>query len=586
MLCWNSPRRSRFSRPFAMSLLAASGLIVATDVAGVTNSAAANPVSATGSSLVPPGSVASYVVSQPDGAPSVFVKRQGGSLWNFWYANGSWASSEITTGGMSSSPTAILQTNGSPSVFFQGSGGSLWNYWYANGSWASTEIASSGVGSVPAVGVQNNGAPTVFVQSTDGSLLNYFYIASTGAWGAGQVAPPGTALSAPSVIPQSGADGAPSVFVQGPGNALMNYWYIPAQGSWGAATVGGPGSAFSAPAVMAQVTGAPSVFVQGPGNALMNYWYIPAQGSWGAATVGGPGSAFSAPAVMGQQGLPSVPSVFVQGPGGSLLNFWYIPAQGTWGAGTVQNAGLDSTTPGLTSQSNGAPSVFFQGSDGSLWNYWYVNGTWDSGEPSLPVVTLPPGAPYLTYSANLDLGGSGTGWSATINIRDGNNDAVDFGVQTDYGTPSLHGQSWYIWTLVQNGNFIWQYMNPAPAGPDPVTIEWWQNPATAVVFEGSTPVASISGAHFVTPFYFGAEGNAQTTGDSVNDVITNTQINVPGGLGAWNTTQFSTCGLSAHDTNGQSQNGANFTITGTDNCPGTNGNNGALVSGLALIEQG
>ena len=538
-------RRPRTALRIRISLCVTAGLTALGTVACTpAASAAGSQVGSLGSALVPPGSVASYVVLQPDGQPSVFEKGPGGSLWNYWYANGSWASSELLSGGVSSTPTVILQSNGSPSVFFEGAGGSLWNYWYANGSWGAAQIAPSGVASTPVVGVQNNGAPTIFVQASDGSLLNYFYVALLGRWGAGQVAPSGTTFSSPAVFPQPAAGGAPSVFVQGPGNSLMNYWYIPSLGTWGAATV--------------------------------------------AST----GSAFSAPAVMQQQGASGVPSVFVEGPGGSLFNFWYVPQQGTWGAATIESGGADATTPGLTSQPNGSPSVFFQGSDGSLWNYWYVNGTWAGAQPSDPPVSVPAGAPYLTYSATLREGGTGSGYAAYINARDDQSDAIGVGIQTDNSDASLHGQAWYIWELVQNGAFSYSYITPAPAGNDPVTLEWWPASQTAVFFAGSTPIADITGVNLKFspstghPLYFGVEGDGRQNGDTVNDAIDNTQINVPGGLGAWNDTQFNSYGIVAHDTNGQPQNGANFTVTGTVSGDPSNWGTLPMPAGVALIAQG
>ncbi len=337
---------------------------------------------------VPPvwGSVASYVVGQPDGQPSVFVEGAGGSLWNYWYANGTWLSSELTGGGLASGPVVMLQQDGAPSVFFAGAGGSLWNYWYVNGTWDTAEIAAGGVSSGPVVVPQTNGAPSVFVEGPGNSLLNYWYIPSSGIWGSGTSGPRGSTFSAPAVLTQADADGAPSVFVQGPGNSLLNFWYIPNLGTWGSATSAPQGSVYSSPAVLPQPGAgeAPSVLVEGPGNSLLNFWYVPAGGGWGAATSAPRGSVFSSPAVLPQPGAGDSPSVFVQGPGNSLLNFWYVPAGGYWGAGTVAPQGSAAGTPGATTQPDGAPSVFFPGPAASLWNYWYVNGAWDGAEPSLP----------------------------------------------------------------------------------------------------------------------------------------------------------------------------------------------------------
>jgi len=579
------PRRAWARRPLPACLLATTGLAFALSLVGApAATAAGSQVGPTGTALVPAGSVASYVVAQANGAPSVFVKGAGGSLWNYWYANGTWGSYEMVPAGVTSSPTVILQSDGSPSVFFEGAGGALWNYWYvpSQAVWGSKEIAA-GVASTPAVGVQSNGAPTIFVQASDGSLVNYFYVASQGIWGAETVAAAGTASSAPAVMGQVNAGGAPSVFVEGPGGSLLNYWYVPWMGSWGSATVAGAGSAASAPALLPQSNGAPSVFVEGPGGSLANYWYVPSMGSWGSATIAGGGSDSSAPAVMGQVSAGGAPSVFVAGPGGSLVNYWYVPSQGVWGAATVENAGQDATTPGLTAQANGAPSVFFQSADGTLWNYWYANGSWLSADPSAPAVTVPAGAPYFTFSAVLNEGGSGTGYSAYINARDSSSDAIGIGIQTDNSEASLHGQPWYIWELVQNGNFSFAYINQAPVGNEPVTLEWWPASQEAVFYEGSTPVADIP-VHLAGQLYFGVEGDARQNGDSVNDVISNTQITAPGSLGAWNDTSFNSYGLTAHDSNGKPQNGADFTVTGTcSGDPSPNWGYLPMPAGIALI---
>ncbi|HMK62346.1 MAG TPA: hypothetical protein VK386_01905 [Acidimicrobiales bacterium] len=538
-------------------------------------------------SLPMASSSTSYVVAQPDGQPSAFVD-QGGALWNYWFANGSMDSAEIVAGGVASNPVAVDQPDGEPSVFFQGAGGTLWNYWYANGNWGGAEIAGGGVASAPAAILQANGAPTVFVEGPGDSLLNYWYIPAQGTWGAGTAAPAGSIFSAPAVIWQVNAGDAPSVFAEGPGNSLLNYWYIPAQGTWGASTVASPGRAFSAPSVMAQVSAdyAPSVFVEGPGNSLINYWYIPAQGTWGAGTVSGPGTAHSTPAVVPQVNAGDVPSVFVEGPGNSLLNYWYIPAQGTWGAGTVSGQGTTDSAPGVIDGQDGAPTVFCQGPSGSPFNFTYTDGTWVDG----PSASVPSGSPYFTFSATLSAGGSGTGYSAYINARDADNDAVGIGLQTLQTSGS--GPVYYIWETVQNGNFNYGYLGPAPSSNVPVTLAWWQGDNTAVFYEGSTPVADIPIS--LTPMlYFGIEGDGRQNGDSVNDVFTNTQITVGdncptycGLTGTWNTTQFNSYGLTANQTNSASQNGADFTVTGTVSGlpPGGNWGN-AQVAGIALIQQ-
>jgi len=316
--------------------------------------------------------------------------------------------------------------------------------WYVNGNWDSAEIAGSGVASGPAAILQSNGEPTVFVQ--------------------------------------------------GPGNSLLNFWYIPSQGIWGAGTAAPTGSAFSAPSVIAQVDAgdAPSVFVQGPGNSLLNFWYIPAQGAWGAGTVAQGGSTTSAPAVVPQENAGDIPSVFVQGPGNSLLNYWYIPSQGIWGAGTVESDGADASAPSAIDEGGGPPTVFFQAPDGSVLNYSYDNGNWMKGPPPDSPVFVPSGTPYFTSTATMTENGSGTGYSAYVVAHDNDLNAVAVGIQSDTTAPQSNGHPYFIWELVQDGVFTYQYLGPASNDPTPVTLAWWPDVETAVFYEGNTPIADVA----------------------------------------------------------------------------------------------
>ncbi len=368
---------SGWGSPDAVGLLAAltDGCVANSRVGGGPGGTG----SAGGGGPSPFAQSSSFVVPQPDGSPSLFVRGAGGSLLNYWYVNGVWDSAQVAGGGVASPPVAVLQPDGSPSVFFTGPGGSLVNDWYAAGTWDSAQVAPSGVASTPVVMLQGDGAPTVFVRTAGNALLNYFYVASTGQWGAGTVAGGNSAFSAPAAMDQ--LDGAPTVVVEGPGNSVLNFWYIPSAGRWGSGTAAGRGSAYSDPGVLPQTDGSPSVLVQGPGNAVLNFWYIASQGIWGAGTVAAQGSAYSAPGVILQIDRAS-PSLIVEGPGNSLLNFWYIPAQGSWGAGTVAGQGSAYSAPGVVAQPDGGPSVFVQGPGGSLFNFWYIagQGTWGAAE--------------------------------------------------------------------------------------------------------------------------------------------------------------------------------------------------------------
>ena len=184
-------------------------------------------------------------------------------------------------------------------------------------------------------------------------------------------------------------------------------------------------------------------------------------------------------------------------------------------------------------------------------------------------VVIPAGNPYLTYNATLTESGTGTGHSAYINTHDANNNALAVGIQTDSASPESQGQPYYIWELVQNGKFTYSYISAASHGSEPVTLKWWKGDDTAVFYAGTTPIANIA-AHLDPRLFFNAEGNARINGDTVSSTIANTQIAVGdtcptycGLNGVWNTTDFNFYGLKATRTNSQTQNGADFSVTGT-----------------------
>ena len=332
------------------------------------------------------------VVSQPDGAPSVFIEGAGGTLWNYWYHAGTWLSSEIANAGVTSAPVATLQPNGSPSVFVQGTGGALENYWYvppsgtATASWAKQVITTSGVNSTPAVQLQPNGSPTVFFQGPGGTLLNYWYIpmGAQSFWGSGTVATGGFAVAGQPAVTLQPDGASPTLFARNAGGAVLNFWYIPngASSTWGAATITTSGAA-STPAVTLENSGNPSIFVQTMGGSVLNYWYIPngASSTWGAATVVSSGAA-QQPSVQLQPN--GTPSIMVTTTGGAILNYWYIPngASSTWGTGTVATKGITGP-PREMLQINGSPSLVAEGTGGSLLNFWYIpNGaqsSWGEG---------------------------------------------------------------------------------------------------------------------------------------------------------------------------------------------------------------
>jgi len=389
------------------------GLLALTFAVNVTISvlATSQPADAAGAGSY--GDISSTVVPQPGGAPSIFIPAEG-VITNSWSANGGWPSYPIalyttappatstTRGFATSRAVAVLQPDGSPSIFFQGVGGSLWNYWYVNGTWDAAEIASSGVQSAPAAILQPNGSPSVFVVGPNESLLNYWYIPGQGTWGSATAAGAGSIDQVPAVVADP-CDGTPDVIGEGPGHTLNEWYYSP--GVWrGPGPITGTGTVFSAPGVVLQPDGTTSVFVVGPNHSLLNFWWHPLIGvdfpacfrpnnntnSLGEGTVAGPGSAYSTPAVALQS--DGAPTVFTLGPSGSVLNQWYIAGSGTWGAATVESPGSGTSQVfGVLTQTDGTPEVFFAHQDGSLWLSSYAKGTWANvnwGVSDAPIETF------------------------------------------------------------------------------------------------------------------------------------------------------------------------------------------------------
>lgn len=241
------------------------------------------------------------------------------------------------------------------------------------------------------------------------------------------------------------------------------------------------------------------------------------------------------------------------------------------------------------------PSISFLAAarnTGDIADTTFSNISFSSGSVAAAPVTIPSGTPYLTYTATLKEGGSGTGYSSYINAHDANSNAISVGIQTDTASPESQGHPYFIWELVQNGKFTYDYLSPASNNDEPVTLKWWQGDDTAVFYSGSTPLADIA-VHLDPRLFFNVEGNARLNGDTVNDAISNTQINVGdncptycGLNGSWNTSSFNYYGLQATNTNGQSQNGANFTITGTVNgLPAGADWDSNEVAGIGMIAQ-
>ncbi len=218
--------------------------------------------------------------------------------------------------------------------------------------------------------------------------------------------------------------------------------------------------------------------------------------------------------------------------------------------------------------------------------------SFSAGSTVADPIRIPAGNPYLTYTATLNEGGTGTGHSVYINAHDASNNAISVGIQTDKYSPESNGKPYYIWERVQNGVFTFSYLAPASPTNNTVTLKWWQGSNTAVFYAGSTPIASID-VKLVPRLFFNAEGDARINGDSVNSSVNNVSISVGDNCptycdlnGAWNTTDFNFYGLHATNTNGQAQNGASFSITGTvTGLPASDNWDTKVVSGIAMIAQ-
>jgi hypothetical protein len=233
------------------------------------------------------------------------------------------------------------------------------------------------------------------------------------------------------------------------------------------------------------------------------------------------------------------------------------------------------------------PSISFlaAGRDtGDICDTTFTDISYSSGSVIAEPVVIPSGNPYFTYSTTLSESGSGSGYSAYIDAHDADNDAISIGVQTDSASPESQGKPYYIWERVQGGKFTYDYLGPASNGNLPVTLKWWQSTGTAVFYEGSTAVADIA-MNLSPQLFFSVEGDGRINGDTVNDTFTNTQVSI-GLSGSWNTSSFNFYGLTATNTNGMPQNGANFTVNGTvSGLPPSATWDTNEVAGIAMIAQ-
>ncbi|MDO8591923.1 MAG: hypothetical protein Q7R60_03325 [bacterium] len=302
---------------------------------------------------------------------------------------------------------------------------------------------------------------------------------------------------------------------------------------------------------------------------------------------------------------PSGMTLMIEGAGGGKPVGGYWPGGAitgvshafsfTWTATTISVTIDNQVTLGPYQVAQTNPSISFLAAGrqlGDNCDSTFTNISFSSGSVVAQPVTIPPGEPYFSYSATLTQSGSGTGYASYINSHDANSNAISIGIQSDSSSAQSKGQPYYIWELVQAGHFSYNYLAPAAGGAQTVSLKWWQGDDTAVFYVDGIAVADIS-VHLDPRLFFNVEGNARINGDSVNDTITNTQITVGNncptycGLnGAWNTADFNFYGLMATQTNGATQNGANFSVTGTvTGLPPGGDWDSYLVAGIGMIAQ-
>ena len=533
--------------------------------------------------------------------PTVAIEGPGNSLWLYWEnASAQWTGplGVGAPGSTFATPAIAVGPSGLPTVAVQGPGNSLWLYWEnQNAQW----VGPLGLGApgstfaAPAISVGPSGLPTVAVQGPNNSLWLYWETPAATWVGPLGVGAGGSTFSQPAIA-SSPTNGLPTVAVQAPGGSLWLYWETPGATWVGPLGVGAPGSSMSAPAIGDGPSGLPTVAVEGPGNSMWLYWETPSATWVGPLGEGGPGSTFSQPSIAVSP-VTGLPTIAVQAPGNGLWLYWETQSA-TWvGPLGVGGPGSTNGPPSIVDSPSGLPTVQVPGPGNAPWLYWETqSATWVGplGLAGQAPVGVPSGTPFFKFTANLNESGSGSGYSAYINAHDASNpgNALSVGIQTDSTDPHSQGQPWFVWELVQNGVFSYDYLGPAPTGFNTVSLAWWPASQTAVFYEGTTPVADIH-ANFSGRLFFNVEGNARQNGDSVDDTVTNAQITVGdncpaycGLNGSWNTSSFNFYGLAVHDTNGAPQNGANFTVTGTVSGLPSGGNwDSHEVAGIAMIAQ-
>jgi hypothetical protein len=280
-------------------------------------------------------------------------------------------------------------------------------------------------------------------------------------------------------------------------------------------------------------------------------------------------------------------------PGGAISGTSHH-LQITWTATGISVTIDNQVTLGVYPVAENNPSISFLAAarePGDICDTTFTGISFTPGSVVSNPVIVPAGNPYFTYTDTITESGSGTGYSAYINAHDAYNNAISVGIQTDSTSASSHGLPYYTWERVQNGVFTYEYLSQASNSPTNVELAWWPQNSTAVFYVNGTPIADVT-VSLSPRLFFNIEGNARTNGDTVNDTFGPVNINVGdcpstcGLNGAWNTSSFNYYGLSATNTNGDTQNGATFTVQGTvSGLPSGSNWNTNEIAGIGMIAQ-
>lgn len=160
--------------------------------------------------------------------------------------------------------------------------------------------------------------------------------------------------------------------------------------------------------------------------------------------------------------------------------------------------------------------------------------SFSGGSISSEPVEIPSGNPYLSYTATLNMNGSGQGNSMTMGVLDNNNNNIVAGIfdSADQSQPynffgALNDQPYVYLGVTQNGSLTYISLpETAYTGTDTtLTLEWWQGQNIAVLYINNTPIEEVT-AYLNPRLYFTVDGEGNVDGDVVNDSFSNLAINV------------------------------------------------------------